>query len=105
MKSPTLVVAVLMVLVGLTAAVNADETLAATASDVQGGLARSVPVTHNRYAYVDGVKIFYREAGPADGPTVFLPHGFRLRRTCSVISYRRSPIVITLSRPTTRGLV
>jgi pimeloyl-ACP methyl ester carboxylesterase len=25
---------------------------------------------------VDGIKIFYREAGPADGPTVLLLHGF-----------------------------
>ena len=33
-------------------------------------------VTHYRYAQVDGVRIFYREAGPADGPVVFLPHGF-----------------------------
>jgi pimeloyl-ACP methyl ester carboxylesterase len=31
---------------------------------------------HYRYATVDGVKIFYREAGPADGPVVLLLHGF-----------------------------
>lgn len=34
------------------------------------------PVTHYRTATVDGVKIFYREAGPSDGPTVVLLHGF-----------------------------
>jgi len=35
------------------------------------------PVTvHYRAATIDGVKIFYREAGPADGPVVLLLHGF-----------------------------
>jgi pimeloyl-ACP methyl ester carboxylesterase len=37
---------------------------------------RALPVTHYHYAMVDGVRIFYREAGPADAPVVFLPHGF-----------------------------
>ncbi len=32
--------------------------------------------THYRTAKVDGVEIFYREAGPADGPVVLLLHGF-----------------------------
>ncbi|USI74693.1 alpha/beta fold hydrolase [Sphingomonas morindae] len=36
-----------------------------------------IPVTvHYRTATVDGVKMFYREAGPADGPVVLLLHGF-----------------------------
>ncbi len=34
------------------------------------------PVIHYRTATVDGVKVFYREAGPADGPMVLLLHGF-----------------------------
>jgi pimeloyl-ACP methyl ester carboxylesterase len=33
-------------------------------------------VTHYRTAMIDGVSIFYREAGPADGPVVVLLHGF-----------------------------
>jgi pimeloyl-ACP methyl ester carboxylesterase len=33
-------------------------------------------VVHYRTAKVDGVNIFYREAGPADGPVVLLLHGF-----------------------------
>ena len=33
-------------------------------------------VTHYRTANVDGVSVFYREAGPADAPVVLLLHGF-----------------------------
>ena len=33
-------------------------------------------VTHHRTTQVDGVDIFYREAGPADAPVVVLLHGF-----------------------------
>ena len=32
--------------------------------------------THYRTATIDGVELFYREAGPADGPVVVLLHGF-----------------------------
>lgn len=31
---------------------------------------------HHRYATIDGHRLFYREAGPADAPTVLLLHGF-----------------------------
>jgi pimeloyl-ACP methyl ester carboxylesterase len=31
---------------------------------------------HHRYAAVGGWRLFYREAGPADGPAVVLLHGF-----------------------------
>lgn len=34
------------------------------------------PVTHYRTAKIDGLDIFYREAGPADAPVVLLLHGF-----------------------------
>ncbi len=34
------------------------------------------PVTHHRTTKVDGVNIFYREAGPAAAPVVLLLHGF-----------------------------
>ena len=33
-------------------------------------------VTHYQYATIDGVKMFYREAGPPDGPVELLLHGF-----------------------------
>jgi pimeloyl-ACP methyl ester carboxylesterase len=32
--------------------------------------------TRHRYATIDGVSLFYREAGPADAPVVVLLHGF-----------------------------
>jgi pimeloyl-ACP methyl ester carboxylesterase len=35
-----------------------------------------VAVIHYRSAKIDGVDIFYRETGPADGPVVLLLHGF-----------------------------
>ncbi|HEJ6178629.1 MULTISPECIES: alpha/beta fold hydrolase [Pseudomonas] len=37
--------------------------------------AASTPVAY-RYAVVDGVRVFYREAGPAEGPQVLLLMGF-----------------------------
>jgi len=33
-------------------------------------------VTHYRTTMVDGISVFYREAGPSDGPVVLLLHGF-----------------------------
>src|SRR6478735_7123536 len=38
---------------------------------------RATPVPiHYRTAKIDGLDIFYREAGPADAPVVLLLHGF-----------------------------
>lgn len=34
------------------------------------------PVTHHRTETIDGVKLFYREAGPAEAPAILLLHGF-----------------------------
>jgi pimeloyl-ACP methyl ester carboxylesterase len=36
----------------------------------------TVPLTSIRHIDADGVKVFYREAGQADGPVVLLLHGF-----------------------------
>jgi len=33
-------------------------------------------VVRHRFLDLDGMKIFYREAGPADAPAVLLPHGY-----------------------------
>jgi pimeloyl-ACP methyl ester carboxylesterase len=51
--------------------------LAVTAAALPSSVhADTPPVTHHRTATVDGVEIFYREAGPADAPAVVLLHGF-----------------------------
>jgi len=34
------------------------------------------PITHHRSETIEGVKVFYREAGPKDAPTILLLHGF-----------------------------
>jgi len=39
-------------------------------------LGPAAPVTHHRTAKVDGLDIFYREAGPHDVPVILLLHGF-----------------------------
>jgi len=36
----------------------------------------SAPRTVHRFVEVDGVRVFYREAGPPDAPTMLLLHGF-----------------------------
>ncbi|PJJ71373.1 pimeloyl-ACP methyl ester carboxylesterase [Diaminobutyricimonas aerilata] len=42
-------------------------------------------IVHHRRIEVDGVDVFYREAGPADAPVVLLPHGY----PCSSFEFRR----------------
>src|SRR3954447_25827566 len=36
----------------------------------------ALPTTHYRSAKIEGVNLFYREAGPIDAPVVLLLHGF-----------------------------
>ncbi len=38
--------------------------------------APALPIVHHRRVTIDGVSIFYREAGPADAPVLLLLHGF-----------------------------
>ena len=47
-----------------------------TTPDRSSAPAHVAPVTHHRTTKVDGLNIFYREAGPADAPVVVLLHGF-----------------------------
>ena len=55
---------------------------AVTAFAAAPGAARSQPVASDsstvtyRFVAVDGLKIFYREAGPKDAPTILLLHGY-----------------------------
>jgi pimeloyl-ACP methyl ester carboxylesterase len=36
----------------------------------------TIPLTSHHYVEADGVKVFYREAGPANAPVILLLHGF-----------------------------
>ena len=47
-------------------------------------------IAYRRIA-VDGIEIFYREAGRSNAPALLLLHGFQLQATCSAISFRSSP--------------
>ncbi len=62
--------------------------------------AEAAPNVRYRTATIDGVNVFYREAGPADRRRSCCCTASRPRRTCSAISSRRSRIVIASSRPT-----
>ena len=50
--------------------------MAATRTARRPAAKKALPVTHHRAAQIDGVNIFYREAGPADAPAMLLLHGF-----------------------------
>jgi len=54
---------------------SAGDATAAKA-DAPSGIASPDAVTHYRSMKVDGLNLFYREAGPADAPVVVLLHGF-----------------------------
>jgi len=36
----------------------------------------NIPSTYHRWIEADGVKVFYRESGPANAPVILLLHGF-----------------------------
>ena len=50
--------------------------MATSVLERNAAVTRATPVTHHRTTKVDGVNIFYREAGPAQAPVVLLLHGF-----------------------------
>ncbi|MGF6727533.1 pimeloyl-ACP methyl ester carboxylesterase [Paraburkholderia sp. GAS41] len=61
---------------------NTKSLVAAVAASIVGHMAQAAPLastssttTYHR-VMVDGVGIFYREAGPKDAPTIVLLHGF-----------------------------
>src|SRR5260370_41281751 len=57
---------------------NASYSLQETSmtTSVVDNVPATVPVTHHRTMKIDGINIFYREAGPAPAPGVLLFHGF-----------------------------
>lgn len=66
------------IVAGLSGVVVAGASPAAAAKPQREGHGGSgaYPVTYHRTRSVDGIKIFYREAGPKDAPVVLLLHGF-----------------------------
>jgi len=59
--------------------------------------------TFYRTTQIDGISIFYREAGPKDAPTLLLLHGLPSSRMFEPLFARLSDHYhITLSRPITR---
>jgi pimeloyl-ACP methyl ester carboxylesterase len=61
---------------GLVATGTWPQNAAAKPARAAQDTAFSYPVTYHRTGTVDGIKIFYREAGPKDAPVVLLLHGF-----------------------------
>lgn len=58
------------------AALVATPVLATASPSLATSAAQDAAVTHYRKATIDGVEIFYRQAGRADAPAVLLLHGF-----------------------------
>ena len=80
-KSPNLPISRkdFLILAGLGAlgALTTTESLFAQESNHEINMNTSnIPVTTLRTVEADGVKIFYREAGPADAPVLLLLHGY-----------------------------
>ncbi|WP_376100878.1 alpha/beta fold hydrolase (plasmid) [Roseomonas sp. CCTCC AB2023176] len=61
---------------GIAAAVAASGTARAQAAYGTRSARSDVPVTHHHTASVEGIGVFYREAGPTDAPVLLLLHGF-----------------------------
>lgn len=68
----SLVLCLMLATATMTTAAAADAVPAAISADV-----RKAPIpVHYRTATIEGIDIFYREAGPANAPVVLLLHGF-----------------------------
>ncbi|WP_156828788.1 alpha/beta fold hydrolase, partial [Rhizobium sp. 42MFCr.1] len=68
----SLIMCLMLATASMTAATVVSACPAQATTDV-----REAPVPiHYRTAKIDGLDIFYREAGPADAPVVLLLHGF-----------------------------
>ncbi len=76
MRSLGLVTAAIAAVFALTAPVMAASAQALSPASTSSPAQGPVPVIHYRYAMVDGVRVFYREAGPPGAPVVLLLHGF-----------------------------
>ena len=61
---------------GMAVAAAASQNASAKSSREASGTAVTYPVTYHRTKAIDGIKIFYRAAGPKDAPVILLLHGF-----------------------------
>jgi pimeloyl-ACP methyl ester carboxylesterase len=61
---------------GMVAVAAASQSASAKPPREAPSAAGGYPVTYHRTRTIDGIKIFYREAGPKDAPAVLLLHGF-----------------------------
>jgi len=61
---------------GMAVVAAASQSASAKSSREASGTAVTYPVTYHRTKAIDGIKIFYREAGPKDAPVILLLHGF-----------------------------
>jgi len=73
MKPLNLIAAGLAALIAISVSAAAPVDVATSRSSTSATAATTV---RYRTAQVDGVRLFYREAGPANGPVVLLLHGF-----------------------------
>jgi pimeloyl-ACP methyl ester carboxylesterase len=62
--------------IALIAAITPIAAEASCASAPAVSAAPAVPIIHYKSTTIDGVKVFYREAGPKDAPVILLLHGF-----------------------------
>jgi pimeloyl-ACP methyl ester carboxylesterase len=67
---------ILMSLLLATALVSSFAAPLAAQASPSANASQTVATIHYRSVAIDGVNVFYREAGPADGPVVLLLHGF-----------------------------
>lgn len=70
-----LLIATLFAATAIVSQVAATSAFAETTTPASASVQAPVTVKY-QYATVDGVKVFYREAGPKDAPVVILLHGF-----------------------------
>ncbi|NUP05889.1 MAG: alpha/beta hydrolase [Polyangiaceae bacterium] len=74
MKKLTLAFALAAALFGCAPATSSVETT--TAAEASAAETEALPEVSYRHADIDGLDLFYREAGPKDAPTILLLHGF-----------------------------
>ena len=76
LKTRTLSATALLLVTGLMLATSVTSAAVADESHASKRAVKSHTQTQHRFIDVDGLQIFYREAGPTNAPTILLLHGF-----------------------------